>query len=70
MKPVLLIKEFYSNKAAHRVIFLFGYKIYERQWPTDEPEKPQRPIGFVQFPIDAPSVVPSVWEETEESEDA
>jgi hypothetical protein len=53
----LIFKETTTNKNTETTkVYFCGICIYCEQYPTDE-DKNRRPIGFVQYPNDAPGFI-------------
>ncbi len=58
MKAILKRTEVEHDNIISVRIELFGLTVYESQWRDERsPEKRRRPIGFTQFPSDAPTDV-------------
>lgn len=58
MKAILKRTEVEHDNIISVRIELFGLTVYESQWRDERsPEKRRRPIGFIQFPSDAPTEV-------------
>lgn len=54
MKAIIYRKETSENRVYRTAIYIFGIRVFVWESP-DESERPRKPIGFVQFPNDAPS---------------
>lgn len=55
MRPILYKREAVFDGIKQVTIRFFGLLIYAKESDIDECER--RPVGFVQYPIDAPSYI-------------
>lgn len=60
MKAIIYKQNTKDKGVQREALYFLGICIYVREYPVYKPT-PQRPIGFVQFPTEAPS-----WVEDEE----
>lgn len=65
MKPLIQKRTVETDSAITTTITIFGIKVY-RHRQTFPKEQAMRPIGFVQYPIEAPDWHEGEWAGSEE----
>lgn len=65
MKSIIYKQHIVRGKVRSTSVYLFGVCIYCEEYPEQKPEQ-RKPVGFIQFPSDAPTEVEDEdWDEEE-----
>ncbi len=56
MKAIIYKKNTKEGKVYRTALYLLGVCVYVEEYPETEPTRP-KPVGFIQFPSDAPTEV-------------